>query len=71
MIVTPNFLKKMSSEHPDVICYGIRLDRGMSPDHVLRSVPGEHWDEENGLNDSDYIVPGGGGFGEILNNSWV
>ena len=36
---------------------------------VLASVPGTYWNEERGLNDKDYIVPGGGGFGEIMNNS--
>jgi len=38
---------------------------------VLATVPGERWDEENGLNDLQYIVPGGGGFGEIMNNAYV
>ena len=27
--------------------------------------------EERGLNDHQYIVPGAGGVGEILNNAWV
>ncbi len=39
--------------------------------HVLRTEPGTHWDEERGLNDRHYIVPGAGGVGEILNNAWV
>jgi len=38
---------------------------------VLATVPGERWGEENGLNDLQYIVPGGGGFGEIMNNAYV
>jgi uracil phosphoribosyltransferase len=28
------------------------------------------WSEESGLTDKQYIVPGGGGFGEIMNNAW-
>jgi uracil phosphoribosyltransferase len=70
-IVTPEYLKKIQSRHPDLIVYAIRLDRGLSPKDVLDSVPGMHWDRERGLNDKHYIVPGGGGFGEILNNAYV
>jgi uracil phosphoribosyltransferase len=70
-IVTPEYLKKIQSLHPDVIVYAIRLDRGLSPKDVLDSVPGTHWDRERGLNDKHYIIPGGGGFGEILNNAYV
>jgi hypothetical protein len=49
----------------------LRLDRGLSPSNVLNTAPGTHWDEERGLDDSQYIVPGAGGVGEILNNAWV
>ena len=38
---------------------------------VLQTVPGTRWDEERGLNEHHYIVPGGGGFGEIINNAFV
>ena len=61
----------MAKNHPEVTVYAIRLDRGLSNDKVLNSVPGTFWDEEKGLNDNDYIVPGGGGFGEIMNNAFV
>jgi uracil phosphoribosyltransferase len=70
-IVTPEYLKKIQSHCPDLIVYAIRLDRGLSPADVLASTPGTHWDRERGLNDHHYIVPGGGGFGEILNNAYV
>ncbi len=70
-IVTPEYLKAIQARHPDLIVYAIRLDRGLSPPDVLASVPGTHWDRERGLNDKHYIVPGGGGFGEILNNAYV
>jgi uracil phosphoribosyltransferase len=36
----------------------------------LREVPGKRWTEEKGLNDHQYIVPGAGGLGEILNNAY-
>jgi uracil phosphoribosyltransferase len=70
-IVTPEYLKKIRTTHPDLEIYAIRLDRGLSPAEVLDSVPGTHWDRERGLNNKHYIVPGGGGFGEILNNAYV
>lgn len=71
LIVTPQYLKRVFSTHPDAIVYAVRLDRGMSSPEVLRTIPGERWDEENGLNELQYIVPGGGGFGEIMNNAYV
>jgi hypothetical protein len=43
----------------------------MSSEDVLSRVPGELWDDECGLTSNHYIVPGGGGFGEIMNNAWV
>jgi uracil phosphoribosyltransferase len=70
-IVTPEYLKRIQTLHPDLSVYAIRLDRGLSPPDVLDSVPGTFWDRERGLNDKHYIVPGGGGFGEILNNAYV
>jgi len=71
LIVTPDYLRAMKEAHPDVVIFAIRLDRGMSPPDVLSTIPGTHWDRETGLDDHQYIVPGGGGFGEILNNSEV
>jgi uracil phosphoribosyltransferase len=58
-------------QHPDVIVYALRLDRGLSPVEVLTAVPGERWEEERGLNEHHYIVPGGGGLGEVINNAYV
>lgn len=71
LIVTPEYLKTITSTHPDVVVVAIRLDRGLSSSKALASEPGLHWDEEKGLNAKDYIVPGGGGFGEVMNNSFV
>jgi len=71
LIVTPEYLKTVTQAHPDLVIYAVRLDRGLSSPEVLRSVPGTHWAQERGLNDKHYIVPGGGGFGEIMNNSFV
>lgn len=71
LIVTPEYLKKVLKTHPDLHIYAIRVDRGLSDSAILSSIPGEKWDQEKGLNQSQYIVPGGGGFGEIMNNSFV
>jgi len=70
LIVTPQYLKKVSTTHPDAEIYAVRIDRGMSPPDVLQEIAGARWDEENGLNDIQYIVPGGGGFGELMNNAY-
>ena len=70
-IVTPEYLKMIQKKHPDLIVYALRLDRGLSTEKALASIPGTYWDEERGLNDQDYIIPGGGGFGEIMNNAFV
>lgn len=71
LIVTPEYLRRMTKDHPDVLVYAVRLDRGLSPPDVMATVPGTRWDEERGLTDHQYIVPGGGGFGEIMNNAYV
>lgn len=71
LIVTPEFIRTVSVEHPDVILYAVRIDRGFSSPKALASAPGLHWDEERGLNDNHYIVPGAGGVGELINNSFV
>lgn len=71
LIVTPEYLKQVLSAHKDVVIYALRLDRGLSSPEVLASELGQFWEKERGLNEKDYIVPGAGGFGEIMNNSFV
>lgn len=71
LIVTPECLRRLTTDHPDVAIYALRLDRGLSPPDVLGSVPGTHWDREKGLNEHQYIVPGAGGLGEVMNNAFV
>jgi uracil phosphoribosyltransferase len=71
LVVTPEYLKRLHDEVPELLVYAVRLDRGLSPPEVLSSGLGQRWDEERGLNERDYIVPGAGGLGEILNNSYV
>lgn len=71
LVVTPEYLKSVVKTYPEIAIYAIRLDRGLSPAHVLSTVPGTHWDDERGLNPKQYIVPGAGGLGEVINNSYV
>jgi uracil phosphoribosyltransferase len=71
LIVTPEYLRNVLRMHPDTAIYALRLDRGLSSPDVLATVPGTRWDDERGLDDHQYVVPGAGGVGEILNNAWV
>lgn len=71
LIVTPEFIRRMRKDHPEMVIYAIRLDRGMSDEAVFSSGLGAMPDAEAGLNEIQYIVPGAGGVGEILNNSFV
>ena len=70
LIVTPEYLKKVTSLCPDLHIFTLRLDRGLSKPEILSLEPGKKWEEEKGLNSHQYIVPGAGGLGEILNNSY-
>jgi len=71
LIVTPEYLRRITTELPEVEIFAIRLDRGLSHPDVLATQPGARWDDERGLNDAGYIVPGAGGLGEVMNNAWV
>lgn len=70
MIATPEFLTAVLSRFDDVTVYTARLDRGLSAPDVLAAEPGKYWNRERGLDDHSYIVPGAGGIGEVINNSW-
>jgi len=71
LMVTPEAIARVTASHPGVRLYAGRLDRGLSTPRALQSVPGAFPGEERGLNDVQYIVPGAGGMGELLTNSWV
>lgn len=71
LIITPEYIQKINKDHPDAEVYALRLDRGLSSAKALKSIPGEFLAEEKGLNSKHYIVPGAGGVGELLNNSFV
>jgi uracil phosphoribosyltransferase len=70
LIITPEYLARVTKECPDLHIFALRLDRGLSSSDILKEVPGKLWDQEKGLSPIQYIVPGAGGLGEILNNSY-
>jgi len=71
LVITPEYLSAVTQRFAGLSIYSIRLDRGLSSKEVLDTIPGTRWKEERGLNEKHYIVPGAGGVGEILNNSYV
>jgi len=71
LIVTPEFIRNVRAVHPDIVIYAFRLDRGLSDPRALAAMPGTHPELECGLNDHQYIVPGAGGLGEVINNVFV
>jgi uracil phosphoribosyltransferase len=71
LIVTPEAVQRLQQVAPAVRVYAGRFDRGLSPAEVLRTVPGTHPELERGLDDMQYVIPGAGGLGELLTNSWV
>ncbi len=71
LIVTPEYLKRVLTAHPDLTVFSLRVDRGLSSSEILKTELGKNWDQERGLDDTHYIVPGAGGVGELLNNSFV
>lgn len=70
LIVTPEYVKRMKEECPNLKVISLRLDRGLSSNEILETVPGTNIDQEKGLTDIQYIVPGAGGIGEIKNNAF-
>lgn len=70
MIATPEYLRNVLDRFADLVVYTARIDRGLSPPDVLALPPGTAWERERGLDARSYIVPGAGGMGEVLNNSW-
>ncbi len=71
LIITPEYVKKITSNHEDVEIIALRYDRGLSSDKILKSKIGEFFDEEKSLTETKYILPGAGGLGEVINNNDV
>jgi uracil phosphoribosyltransferase len=63
LIATPEFLRRLTADHPYAVIYALRLDRGTTrcPHEIPGIDPGE-----TGLNEHDYIVPGLGDVGALL-----
>ena len=71
LVVTPEYLRAMHDRHPEVVIYALRVDRGLSTEAALDQLPGTLPDQERGLDDHQYIVPGLGALGELMNNAFV
>lgn len=66
LITCPEYIHRITTTLPQVQIFVLRVDRGMSDPDVLASVPGTFRGREFGLNEKDYLVPGGGDIGEGL-----
>jgi len=71
LVITPEYVLKVRAQQPNIEVFSVRYDRGLSSQEVLNLPFGKNIEQERGLNDIDYIVPGAGGMGEVLNNSFV
>lgn len=71
LMITPEYIDKVQRTFGEQVqVFALRLDRGLSSSRALESQPGEFPLEEKGLTEKDYIVPGAGGMGEVLNNCY-
>lgn len=71
LMCTPEATQRVLESCPEAEIWSGRFDRGLSPEAVLLTPPGTHPELERGLTDVQYVVPGAGGLGELLTNSWV
>lgn len=71
LITAPEAIAAVRKRFPDVELFTLRLDRGLSDAKTLSTPPGSNPAGEKGLNEHQYIVPGAGGVGEVMNNSFV
>ncbi len=71
LVITPEYIQRLTAENPDLVIYALRLDRGTSTEKIRQTIPGTQPELETGLNATQYIVPGLGGVGEILSNSYI
>lgn len=71
LIVTPEYIRRIHARCPEARIHAVRLDRGNSTPEALAALPGTHPEGESGLDQHQYVVPGAGGLGEVLNNAWV
>jgi uracil phosphoribosyltransferase len=70
LIVTPEYVQRILKECPKMHLFCLRLDRGLSTSEILKTEIGKYPEKEKGLNSHSYIVPGAGGIGELMNNSF-
>lgn len=70
LIITPEYVRRLHASHPECDIFSLRLDRGTSSPEALGCIPGVD-PSETGCNEIHYIVPGAGGVGELINNSYA
>jgi uracil phosphoribosyltransferase len=66
LIIAPEYIRRVTKAFPQVHIFTLRVDRGMSTPDVLTHTPGELLEQECGLTDKAYIVPGAGDMGMRL-----
>ncbi len=69
LIITPEYIANVQKYSAELQVYALRLDRGLSSAKALAAPLG--LEVEKGLDEHGYIIPGLGGVGEIMSNSFV
>lgn len=69
LIVTPEYLQRVTALPYPISVFALRCDRGLSESTILDQPLGKTKAAERGLNAKHYIVPGAGGLGELINNA--
>lgn len=63
LIISPEYIRRITTAYPQIHIFTLRVDRGMSAPEVLAHAPGDLLEQEYGLTDKAYIVPGAGDMG--------
>ncbi len=69
LIVAPEAIQRLRERYPRVQLWALSVDRGASAPPVQQTVPGMDPENERGLNNDHYILPGAGGLGEVMTNA--
>ena len=43
----PEYVRRITTDHPGTVVYALRLDRGLSPPEIFDTVPGAQWDQSS------------------------
>ncbi len=64
LIVSPESIEALAESPFEIFAF--RVDRGLSSQEALQTIPGTDRKGEKGLNEKGYLIPGAGGVGERL-----